>query len=137
MNTVSKHFVTFFSPGTFVAEMSTKPIDSWDVESAKAIARDIKERHNATPYGFQFTTRSRGPEDLDSHETARSPMYYLGGTVETLAQVKARATDKDRILVSNMEINGYKRIITNDNSWRWTQPLSDSDVVLEWKAEGR
>ena len=72
------------------------------------------------------------PKDLDSKETARSPMYYLGGTVETLAQVKARATDKDRILVSNIEINRYARIITNDNSWRWTQPLNESDIVLEW-----
>jgi len=46
--------------------------------------------------------------------------------------VKARATDKDRVLVSNMECNGYERIVTNDNSWRWTQPLGPTDVVLEW-----
>lgn len=25
------HFVTFFSPGTFVAEDTTKPIDSWNL----------------------------------------------------------------------------------------------------------
>ena len=42
------------------------------------------------------------------------------------------ATEKDRILVSNMEGNGYDRIITNDNSWRWTQPLGKDDVVLPW-----
>ncbi len=59
-------------------------------------------------------------------------MYFLGGKVETLAEVKARATDADRILVSNMEINGYDQIITNDNSWRWTQPLGKTDVVLQW-----
>jgi hypothetical protein len=129
---MKKHFVTFFSPGTFVAEDTTKPIDSWDVEAAKAMATEITERYGATPYGFRFTTRSRGYEDLDSKVTATSPMYYLGGKVETLEQVKARATKDDRILVSNMEINGYERIITNDNSWRWTQPLEPDDVVLEW-----
>lgn len=129
---MEKHFVTFFSPGTFVAETSEKPIKSWDVEAAKQMARDIKERHNATPYGFQFTTRSRGKNDLDSKVSKKSPIYYLGGTVETLAQVKARATERDRILIANMEGNRYDRIITNDNSWRWTQPLGPTDVVLDW-----
>ncbi len=129
---IKAHFVTFYSPGTFVAETSTKPIQLWDVDAAKTMARAITERYNATPYGFRFTTRSRGQKDLDSKVTATSPLYYLGGIVETLAQVKARATEKDRILISNMEGNGLKKIITNTNSWRWTQPLEATDVVLEW-----
>lgn len=129
---VSKHFVTFLSPGTLFAEDTTLPIDSWDVEAAKAIARTIKERHGAVPYGFQFTTRSRNESDLDSKIAAKSPLYWLGGTVETLAEVEARATERDDILLSNMRGNGYARIITNNNSWRWTQPLGETDVVLEW-----
>ena len=129
---VQAHFVTFYSPGTFVAEDSTLPIDSWDVIVAKKMAVGIKERHGATPYGFRFTTRSRGPKDLDSKVTATSGMYYLGGKVETLAQVKARATKDDRILISNMEINRWERIITNGNSWSWTQPLEATDIVLDW-----
>ena len=132
---MEKHFVTFYSPGTFVAEQRTKPIDAWDVEAAKDMARGIRERYNAAPYGFRFSTRSRGPEDLDSTVTKESGLYWLGGTVETLAEVKARATDADRILVSNMEGNGYDRIITNTNSWRWTQPLGNDDVVLDWEQE--
>jgi hypothetical protein len=128
---VKAHFVTFYSPGTFVAETTTKPIPSWDVEKAKAMAKGIKERYGALPYGFQFITRTRGAKDLDSKVSKTSPMYYLGGKIETLAEVKARATEKDRILIANMEGNGYKRIITNDNSWIWTQPLKDSDIVLE------
>jgi hypothetical protein len=130
--TVKRHFVTFYSPGTFVAETSTKPIELWSVEIAKEMARGIKERHGAVPYGFRFSTRGRGDADLDSEEIAGSPFYYLGGKVETLKQVKARATEKDRVLISNMEGNGYKKIITNDNSWRWTQPLKPTDVVLDW-----
>ena len=132
MAKVEKNFVTFFSPGTFMAEQSTKRIDSWDVETAKRMARSIEERYNATPYAFQFTTRGRGEYDLDSKVIKTSPLYYLGGKVETLEELKARATDDDRILVSNMEGNKWKRIITNNNSWRWTQPLNDTDVVLEW-----
>lgn len=126
------HFVQFYSPGTFVAEISEKPIKSWDIEAAKQMARSIKERLGACPYGFQFITRSRTAKDLDSKQTAKSPFYFLGGVVETLAQVKARASDKDRILISNMECNKWARIITNTNSWRWTQPLEPTDIVLDW-----
>lgn len=132
MTALVKHFVTFYSPGTFVAETSEREIASWDVDQAVEMARSISERYSATPYGFQFSTRERGDDDFNSKETARSGTYYLGGKVETLEQLKARATDKERILVSNMEGNGWKRIITNDNSWRWTQPLEDGDVVLDF-----
>lgn len=126
------HFVTFYSPGTFFAEDTTQPIPSWDVDTAKAMARAVRERHGAVPYGFRFTTRRRDDDELDSRVSATSRMYYLGGTVETLAQVKARATPADRILIRNMEGNHVERIITNDNSWRWTQALKPTDVVLEW-----
>jgi len=130
---IKQHFVTFYSPGTFVAEDTTKPIKSWSVVEACQMARSIKERYKATPYAFQFSTRGRAKKDLDSKIIKQSPYYFLGGKVETLAQVKARATEKDRILVSNMEGNGYKRIVTNGNSYTWTQPLGDNDVVLDWK----
>lgn len=134
-DTVTAHFVTFFSPGTLVAESTERPIASWDVDEAVKMARGIKERHGAVPYGFRFSTRSRGPNDLDSKVSARSGMYYLGGKVETLAAVKARATENDRTLIANMEVNGWDRIVTNDNSWRWTQPLEANDVVLEFTAK--
>jgi len=127
---VKQHFVTFYSPGMFVAEQTTKPIKAWDVKLAQKMAKSVKERYGAVPYGFRFSTRSRGPKDLDSSVTATSPMYYLGGKVETLAEVKARATEKDRILIANMECNGYERIITTTHGWRWTQPLNATDVVL-------
>lgn len=129
---MKQHFVTFYSPGTLVCEETTQPIPSWDVEKAKGMARDIKERYGATPFGFRFSTRERGPKDLDSKLTETGPMYFLGGKVETLAQVKKRATEKDRVLVANMECNGIKRIITNNNSWQHTTELRDTDVVLSW-----
>ncbi len=128
---MEQHFVTFYSPGTFVAETSERPIDAWSIDAALAFARDIKERHGATPYGFRFTTRSRGPNDLDSKVSATSPMHYFGVKVETLEQVKARATESDRILIGNMEGNGWDRIVTTTSGWRWTQPLGSDDIVVE------
>jgi len=126
-------FVTFLSPGTFFHEDTTKPIESWDVERAKEMAREIKERHGATPFAFYFTTRARGENELDSSQVAKSCTYYLGGKIETLAEVEARNDPKESILRSNMRCNGWDRIITNTNSWKVTQPLNADDVVLDWE----
>ena len=130
---MEKHFVTFYSPGTFVAETTEKPIDSWNVQEAMKMAHEIVERYGATPYGFQFSTRSRSDTDLDSKETATSPFYHLGGKIETLAEVEARNDPNEEILRSNMRGNGYDRIVVNDNSWRSTRPFGATDVMLDWK----
>ena len=126
---IKKHFVTFYSPGTFVAETTTKPIRSWSVATALRMAKAIKERYGARPYGFRFETRSRGPKDLDSRVVAESPMHYFGVKVETLEQIKARNDPNDRILISNMEGNKWSRVVSSKKGWRWTQPLNDNDVV--------
>lgn len=129
---VAKHFVTFFSPGTFVAETSTKEVESWDVDAARKMAEGIEERYGAVPYGFQFTTRSRGPDDLDSKVSARSPMYYLPHCkVQSLEYLEARNRPDERILVRNMKSNGWDRVVTTAKGWKWTQPLEPHDVVLE------
>lgn len=131
MSDVSKHFVTFYSPGTLFAETTTKPVDSWDVDAALKLMQDVTERYNAKPYGFRFTTRSRGDNDLDSREIDRSPMYFVGGKVETLAEIRSRNDPADRILLANMEGNGYDRVWTATEGWSWTQPLDVDDIVLE------
>lgn len=127
---LQKHFVTFYSPGTLVAETTEKPIDAWNVDAAVKMAETITERHNARPYGFRFTTRGREPDELDSKVVANSVFYYLSGKVETLEEVRKRNDPKERILLSNMEGNGYKRVIHITRGWPWTQPLDDGDVVL-------
>lgn len=129
---MKKHFVTFCSPGTFVSETSQSPIASWDVNEARAMAKGIKERHGATPYGFYFSTRERKEDELDSKVVKTSPMHYLGGKVETLEEVKARNDPKEETLRWNMQTNGYNRIIVNTNSYKSTFPLKDEDIVLQW-----
>jgi hypothetical protein len=133
---MTAHFVTFYSPGTFMAEDTTKPIDSWDVSKAMEMAKSITERHGAIPYGFVFTTRKRRDTDLDSKVTKRSGTYYLPHCkVETIADLKAKADSEDSILISNMECNGWDRVVTTTKGWRWTQPLREGDVVLDKNGE--
>lgn len=131
---MQKHFVTFMSPGTFVAETTTKEIESWDIDKAIEMSKGIVERHNAKPYGFYFTTRARGENNLDSRVIDESPMYYLGGVVRTADELEEENNPEYRILIENMRSNGWKRVIINNNSYEWVQPLMDSDVVLEYNS---
>lgn len=126
---MKSHFVTFYSPGTFVSEETILPIEKWDIDIAVYMSKSIKERYGAKPYGFQFSTRERKKHELDSHVTKTSNMYYLGGEVFTLEQVKRRFPN-DRILISNMEANGIDKIIVNTNSWKWTATLRKADIIL-------
>lgn len=129
--TMTKHYVHFLSPGTFFSEETTREISKWDVDEAIKLAVKIVERHGARPYGFQFSTRERGPKDFNSKETKRSGTYYLGGKVETLAEVEARNDPEEHILRSNMRGNGYDKIVVNTNSYKSTTPLLKGDKVLD------
>jgi hypothetical protein len=127
-----KHFVTFVSPGTFFTEESTKDIPDWDINLAIEMSRNIKERYGATPFAFYFTTRERKWDDFDSKQTAKSHMYFLGGKIKTLEEVKAENNPDNRILISNMECNHWDKILVNDNSYHVTQPLQEGDIILQY-----
>jgi hypothetical protein len=125
-----KHFVTFYSPGTFFCEQTVKEIDAWDVHKATAMARTITERYGATPFAFVFSTRERTDNNLDSHEIARSGQYYLGGMIETMEDVERRSDPQEHILLNNMKINGWDKIIVNTNSWKVVRPFTKKDILL-------
>ena len=127
---MEKHYVIFMSPGTLVSETTKEEIDSWDVFVAMEMARHIKERHGATPYGFYFITKERKDWEFESKIIRESKMYYLGGVVKTLAEVEAENNPDNKILISNMKGNGYDRVIVNTNSWKITLPVKKDDVVL-------
>lgn len=129
---MKKHFVTFLSPGTFVHEETTKEIERWDSELAITMARNVKERYNAKPFAFFFTTRSRGEKDFDSKQSRQSGRYYLGGEILTVAQVKKKFPN-ETILHSNMECNGWDKVIVNTNSWKIVQPFEKDDKLLDVK----
>lgn len=124
---MEKHFVTFLSPGTFVAEDTTISIDSWDVDKAIELSKKVVERYGAKPYAFYFSTKSRGENDLDSKVTAESGCYFINGVIETLEQVETRNDPNDRILISNMRSNGWDKIVVTNNSYRWVQPFNEKE----------
>lgn len=128
---MTQHFVVFLSPGTFVPEESKREIASWNVDLAIEMAQGIMARYDSRPFGFQFVTHSRDDHELDSHETTRSNMYYLGGRVFTLAEIQARNDPKEKILLLNMKSNGVTRVIENTNSWKFVGEFKEGDVLLD------
>lgn len=135
-----KHYVQFFSPGTFVAETTTREIDSWDVQIAVDMSGVIIERYSAKPYGFKFLTMltsdpiddgEGGLLEVEPKKVEESGMYHLGGKLETLEEVETRDDPKERILRANMRGNGYDKIVINTNSWKSMHPFREGDVLLE------
>ncbi len=124
---MKKHFVTFYSPGTMVSEQTTKEIVAWDTDIALEMMAGIKERHDAHPYGFRFTTKKRGFLDFEPKETDRSCMYYVNCKVQTLEEICAHGPE---ILCQNMKTNGWDRVVTTTQGWEWSQPLKEGDVML-------
>lgn len=96
MTVHERHYVRFFSPGTFVKEESQKAIESWDVPLAVRMSQSITERHGATPFGFEFTTQLEGDPISDRRggvlevvpkQLASSGVYFLGGEVKKFCDI--------------------------------------------------
>lgn len=125
---MKKHFVEFYSPGTFLAEITVKSIESWNIDKAKEMAKDIKERYSAIPYGFRFVTKD---QKSNNEIVNKSGMYYFGGTVKTLKELKQENNSDNKILIKNIESADYNKIVINSNSYKWVRPFRKEDTLLK------
>lgn len=128
---IVRHFVRFLSPGTFCSEERMLPIADWDVATAVAMSADIVERNGARPFGFQFVTRGRRADELDSREIDKSGIYYLGGQRVTREEIEARNLPGEETLRWNIRANNIAAVVVNSNSYTFTAPLDDNDVILD------
>lgn len=134
------HYVTFVSPGTLVPETTTRPIAAWDPRLAVELAESVRERYGARPYGFTFETHLEGDPVPDGRggtlavrprKLCSSAFHFLGGRVETLDEVEARAVASESILRSNMRGNGIAVVLVNSNSYRATLPFEAEHLVVD------
>jgi hypothetical protein len=127
----TKHFVNFLSPGGITNVVtSTFEIPSWDITLALEMSSKVVTRHKAKPYAFFFTTTQICTELNISQETAKSSLYYLGGKVETLEEIRRRNNPIESDMLSDMIENGWNRILINKETWKIVRPLEDEDIVL-------
>lgn len=120
-----KDFVTFLFPGAFLSEDARYEISSWDVEEALIRYNTFKQK----PFAFYFTRMERKETDWTPQEIAKSGKYYINGTVKSLEDVKAENNPRNSILIDNMRINKWDRIIVTP--YGNCQPLLNCDLVIE------
>lgn len=117
-------YVEFLYPGVLFNETSLSPRETDKPQSIK-----IPEG----AYAFRFCERTegkiKGEEVIGKWQYDPKTYYARGGKVFTLAEVKAGAISGDcNILISNMECNGYDRVIkTNRGN---VQPFDTNCVLL-------
>lgn len=136
-----KHYVVFYSPGTFFDESSSKPIKNWNIKKAIALSKDVVERYGARPYGFRFETYitskpvpdgEGGTLEVKSKLISSSGIHFIGGKIRTLSEIKSRNDPNDRILIFNMECSDYNEVVESTNGYRSTHFFyKDSCIVDE------
>ncbi|MFW6089535.1 MAG: hypothetical protein ACODAB_07270 [Gemmatimonadota bacterium] len=131
-----EHYVTFYLPGLFVADVTSRPIGSWDTRAAAEMAREVGGA-NRRPYAFHFETRivedpipdgEGGTLDVVPKVVERSGAHHLGGKVERYDEVEARGLEDERILRHNMRCNGNPIVVRGESS---ALPFLDTDVLVD------
>lgn len=119
-------YVEFLYPGLLMSESSSQEVASRDL---------LKLEVPENAFGFRFfdvlsmTVEVEGEEvELTSKTLNKSATHYYGGTVYTAAQIKRQFPD-EKILISNIEGNRYKKVIKcRTGNW---QPFQKDDVLVE------
>lgn len=139
-----QHFVVFYSPGTFFAEQTDRPVTEWNPTEATALAASVSERYGAAPYGFRFETRivadpipdgEGGALKVESRTVEQSGTYFLRARLETFDTIEARASSSEDILRDNMRCNGWPIVVVCDEAgghrWKSVQPFTETDFVVD------
>lgn len=135
-----KHYVVFDSPGTMFTESSSREIGEWSTQLAVRMAADVVERHGARPYCFRFETRRSadpicdgdgGTLEVIPKTLSRSGRYFIGGQLQTLDELEARADPDNRILLANMSGNDWPITVVTANSYKSTQVFEETDCIVD------
>lgn len=117
--TVTKHYVKFFLPGSFMSDTSVKPTETRDPDKIEWLDRAYCARF------FSRTEIEIDGETLVGERRDVSNRFFLGGTVKMIHDVRTESPGS--ILLQNMESNGWDRVI---ECAQGTTNMWDDDVVL-------
>ena len=117
---MTKHYVKFFYPGSFVSETTSSKIDD----------RSKRPEVPSRAYGWQFFDREEIVENGETlHGAAKnySPVHYIGDEISEQKALDALKRSNG-ILRANIEGNGYTRLVRT----RFGQifPLDANDIVV-------
>ena len=123
---VRKTYVEFLYPGSFMSESWTTQVKTRDVSK-------LKVPKNSFAFKFfdiiSVVVEADGKKiELTSEAINESSKHYYGGKLYTVAELK-REFPMQRILISNVESNGYKKAIKcRTGNW---QPFEKTDVFVK------
>ena len=137
MKTKVYYKVTYYSPGTFFAESSSKEFDTFDLSKFVSHSANVSERHGAKPYGFSVE-KLELPVTLPKMGTFKvvvepkvletSGIYYITGEIIFSEDI----VDKDKdIFKSNLENNSDGVGIVNKNSYLFHGMFSKDDFIVD------
>lgn len=115
-----RHYIEFLFAGIMFTDTSSQEI--------KSRSQEVEIPKNCFGYRFYDIEESKG----ESGRTLRSGrinvtgVYYIKGTVFTLAQIKKLMPDS--ILRKNMENNGYNKVVKTISGTY--QPVEKGDKIL-------
>ena len=122
---------------------SDVPIIAVSLDGDLAVVEEVfisgADDYLAKPFAFSFETRivadpvpdgEGGELRVEPKTVKESGRHFIGGTVETLAEVQARNLQNENTLRSNMEGNGWNAIVTTINGYKSTQPFTGTDVMV-------
>ena len=98
----------FYSPGTFVKEVSTIKVPDINPLREKQKCSDITERHDSHPYGFQY---------FYENGRAKTGIYYLNARVVDQETVK-KEYGENSILYRNMIYNNISHVAITTTPWK-------------------
>lgn len=121
---MQKTYVEILYPGTFVSETEVRPVDSRDPAKFQAPQRC---------FGYRFFDRDEvvsGDEVLAGKPKNYSGTHYFGKAM-TVDEVEAEFPNSSRTLVSNMQVNGWDKVVkTRCGNF---QPLTSLDTIVAEK----
>jgi len=137
---MKKHYVWFYSPGTFYDEIDSKPIETFgDVQTAVEMSKNIDQRYGAKPYGFRFVTMLkmdpvRDQEtgeilEVQSKKIKETGTYFINGRLRKYDEVVADNDPKESILRNNRR-SRCPIVVETRNSYRHTAPFREEDFVI-------
>ena len=118
----TKHYLETYYPGFLVSDTSVEEVDHRDPKRV-----ELDDRAYAFRFFDRTVTTTPDGEALMGKPKNHSGLIFPEGRVMTPEDVE-RDMPGEKILISNMRCNGYKRVV--HTKFGQTFPLNDEDVVL-------
>lgn len=119
-----------------VTEMFKYEVQSIEIawDDIKNLLDSLVTKHLVSPFLYNFMVVEINDVTKEMAEQVM-PTVHLGGTIETLAQLKERNSLKDEQLIFNLETLGKDKVVRSNTMAHYTFILNEKDTVIDWRPD--